>query len=509
MRIDTSQHMKLSQQMKLAPRMIQSMEILQMTQQALEARIEEELATNPTLELEDSVDDREEIRRELEQDDRDLSENTREMVVDDTPDANNTEDFERLNNLSESIGDDWESSQYETGESFARRQVSRAAGERDGKLDAMANTATRRASLYEQLMDQWRLVETDPKIYEAGEYLIGHIDADGYLRTEERELLRGAPQGIDKPQIDRAIIKLQQVLEPPGLAARNLQECLLLQMDAAERIDSDADFTTERLLVSDYLPDIEANRLPKISKATGLSVDEINAAKKQLRQFSPHPGRLLADEDPHVITPDAVVEYDEDEDRYVATLSRGRLPALHINSDYAQLAEDKSADKRTRQFIGNQLRNARWLMEAIEQRASTLGRVIAVVLDAQRDFFEQGPSALKPLPMTQVADQLGIHVATVSRAVSEKYLQTPRGIYPLRMFFSQGTETEDGEEMSWTAVQAKLKELIDAEDKSKPLSDDTLAETMKEQGIDIARRTVAKYRKQLGIPSARQRREYA
>ncbi|MEO1237897.1 MAG: hypothetical protein AAFX76_14020 [Planctomycetota bacterium] len=172
------------------------------------------------------------------------------------------------------------------------------------------------------------------------------------------------------------------------------------------------------------------------------------------------------------------------------------------------MAADKSTDKKTRDFIGTNLRNARWLIDAVRQRHATLLRVIGVVIEAQRDFFDQGPGALKPLPMTLVADQLGVHVATVSRAVSEKYLQTPRGIFPLRMFFSGGTETDGGEAMSWTAVQAKLKEVIDAEDKQRPWSDDALVDELKKHGIEIARRTVAKYRKQLNIPPARQRREY-
>ena len=208
------------------------------------------------------------------------------------------------------------------------------------------------------------------------------------------------------------------------------------------------------------------------------------------------------------ITPDAVIEYDEEGDLYNATLTHGRLPALQISANYEEMAGDKGTDKKTKEFIGVNLRNAKWLMDAVRQRHATLLRVIGVVIEAQRAFFEQGESALKPLPMTLVADQLGIHVATVSRAVNEKYLQTPRGIFPLRMFFSGGTETDAGDAMSWTAVQAKLKDVIDAEDKQKPLNDDELMEALKEKGIEIARRTVAKYRKQLNIPPARQRREY-
>jgi RNA polymerase sigma-54 factor len=181
---------------------------------------------------------------------------------------------------------------------------------------------------------------------------------------------------------------------------------------------------------------------------------------------------------------------------------------LYISGLYRKMLKDRACDKKTREFLANNVRNARWLLESIEQRKSTILRVIRAVVDAQRDFFDKGPEFLKPLPMIQVADQLGIHVATVSRAVSEKWIQTPRGVYPLRRFFSGGTTNAEGEDMSWDAVKEKLKVIIAGEDKHNPLNDDEIVEKLKEQGIELARRTVAKYRKILNIPTARQRREY-
>ena len=506
MRIGTRQHLRMDQRMKLAPRMIQSIEILQMTMQALEARIEQELVSNPTLELREPDIDERGANEEARQEQRDASEGERELVVrDDAVDAAHRDDFERLSNLSEEYGEAWETNVFDGGSSYRAR---RDDGERDGKLDAMANTAARPESLSEQLLAQWRLIETDPDLARAGEYLIGFIDEDGYLRTERRALLDQAPPGVTEPLLDQALLLLQQSLEPPGLAARDLRECLLLQIDAVSNQADAPDLTVERRLVAEHLKDIEANRLPKIARAMGLELERVKRAITHLRHFQPHPGRLLAGESPRVIRPDAIVEYDEQEDRYVATLTSGRMPSLSISRRYERMMKDGSVDKKTREFVGQNLRSARWLLDAIQQRESTLMRVINVVLAAQRDYFDQGPGALKPLPMTQVADQLGIHVATVSRAVNEKYLQTPRGIVPLRMFFSGGTETDNGERMSWTAVQAKLKEIIDEEDKSKPLNDDQLVEKLKQRGIEVARRTVAKYRKQLNIPPARQRMEY-
>ena len=509
MRLDTGQHQRMDQRMKLAPRMIQSMEILQMAQPALEARIEQELASNPTLEQVEPGSDRDTLLAEREQQTRDDREGERELIVGEGKDRNGeSDDFERLSNLSEQYGDSWSSNTSDSSEYVPRRVASSGSGERDGKMDAMANTAARGASLYDQLMDQWHLVEIDEKTGALGEYLIGFIDADGYLRVPLQDLLDQAPAGTTADDLEEAIELLQEALDPPGLAARDLRECLLLQIDQLIYADADTELDLERELVAEHLKDIEANRYPKIARAVGRPIEDVQRAVLNLRQFTPHPGRLLASEDIRTITPDAVIDYDDETDTYTATLTHSRLPALQISASYEDLASDKSADRQTRDFVGKQLTSARWLIDAVNQRHATLLRVIAVVIEAQREFFEQGPQALKPLPMTLVADQLGIHVATVSRAVSEKYLQTPRGIFPLRMFFSGGTETDAGEAMSWTAVQAKLEDIIKEEDKSKPLSDDALVDELKKHGIELARRTVAKYRKQLNIPTARQRREY-
>ncbi len=510
MRFDTGQQMRMDQRMKLDPRMIQSMEILQMPTPALEERIEQELASNPTLEIAQAGADADTLQAEREQANRDDHEAERELVVDDGA-ANHAEaadDFERLSNLSEQYGESWESNTFESGSDFSRRQLTASSGERDGKMDAMANAAARGASLYDQLVDQWHLAEVPDDLAPLGEYLIGFIDADGYLRPPIEELLPDAPPGTTPELIAATTNLLQETLDPPGLAARDFRECLLLQIDAKLAEEPNLDLELPRLLVDHHLKDIEANRYPKIAKATDHPIDELQQAVLKLRQFHPHPGRLLAPDEVRTITPDAVIDYDDENDAYTATLTHGRLPSLTISRDYQDLAKDKDADKKTRDFVSKNLSSARWLIDAINQRNNTLLRVIGVVVQAQRDYFDQGPQALRPLPMTTVADQLGIHVATVSRAVSEKYLQTPRGILPLRMFFSGGTESSDGESMAWGAVQHKLKEVVDAEDKQNPMTDDELVTAMKEQGIDIARRTVAKYRKLMSIPPARQRREY-
>ena len=474
MRLNTGLHLKLDQRMKLAPKMIQSMEILQMSTQLLEERLEQELSTNPTLELKEVGEDLKQAQEKTEQEARDTLEGERELSIEDG--QNNQDDFERLANMAEDYKDSWEADLSDRPPQKTVRQD----GERDAKIDAMANTAARTQSLSEQLLDQWHLVENDALVLQAGEFLIDFIDADGYMRTEIEELTKHAHKLDEQHDLEKLLNNtldiMQLTFDPVGICARDMRECLLLQLHAQAKQHQDKDYSVQISLVSDHLQNIEANRLPKIVKDTGYSLEDIKQALLDLRHLDPRPGRQLCDEITSTITPDAVIEFDEREDRYVATLTKGRLPEVQISPRILHMIREKQLDKKDSEFMNTHLRNAQWLVEAIAQRENTLLRVIKVVLDAQRDYFDQGSQALKPLPMTLVADQLGIHVATVSRAVSQKYLQTPRGILPLRMFFSGGKETEDGKAVSWTAVQAKLKQVVEEEDKNNPLNDDKLVE---------------------------------
>mgnify|MGYP006273612363 CR=1 FL=1 len=517
MRIDAGQHMRMSQQMKLSPRMIQSMEILQLPAMALEERIEQELEANPLLELvevrpdEDSRD----RDRDREADADRAPEEERPLVAHDSDAGESTrDDFNRLSDFSsDHDAETWQTNTSESGE-YRPTRVS-SDGERDAKMDAMANTAARSAPLTDQLLEQWRFAEVDDEMRRAGEHLITFIDDDGYLRTSFEDIIRQGPRELTIPLLERTLAEIQRRLDPAGVAARDLRECLLLQIDALlQRADDDDEIDgvdvllIARDLVDRHLHDVEMNRLPRIAQSEGLEIEQVNAALARLRRLDPRPGRQLAPDRPQVIVPDVTIEYDPIHDRYVAGLNRGRQPALRINPQYRTLGKDRDQPRETREFVTRNMHNARWLIDSIQQRNNTLLRVVNAVLDVQRDFLDHGEQHLRPLPMIQVADQLGIHVGTVSRAVSEKYIQTPRGIYPLRMFFSGGTESDSGQEMSWSAVQAKLKEVIDHEDKAAPYSDDQLVEKLKEQGIEIARRTVAKYRNQLNIPPARRRRAY-
>jgi len=560
MRFDASQQMRMGQHMKLAPRMIQSMEILQMPLLQLEERIAQELESNVTLEVDEDGGGPAAASADAEGEDQDLGQTVAESAASDElnedagegeeggsageHDAADTgdsavagdelpisvdetsarDDFERLDSFEsdnpEAAENEYDERAEERPDTFdLDRLASRETptGDPDAKSLAMANTASRSASMAEQLREQWGLADVEEELRPLGEHIIAFIDDDGYVREPLATILDRLPAASAQngnaqtsptiARMEQALQAVQLLLDPPGVAARNTRECLLLQVDAIldEKrgtggwgVDGGGEggamnpaererWLSVRRLIADHLDDLAQNRLPRIAEKTGLT---------------------LVDEPPGVVVPDAIVEYDTDADRYVCYLNDNRLPHLRINQEYARLAKDRTAPAPTREFIKKNLSNASWLLDAVEQRRRTLLRVVNSVVAAQREYFDYGPQALRPLPMTQVAEQLGIHVATVSRAVAEKYLLTPRGVVPLRGFFSGGTQTQSGEDLSWDAVKAALKEIIDAENKADPLNDDELAAQLLERGIEIARRTVAKYRDQLGVPSARLRKTF-
>jgi RNA polymerase sigma-54 factor len=510
MQLSQSTSMRQEMRQLLTPRMIQSMEILQLPMMALEERIEQELENNPVLEMREvegepgGAETPEGAQGEEHGRTEDYSEDERALVVKEN--TSQSEDFDRLTKLSEYL----ENEEFSTNGSSFRQGSAIYDGERDKKLDAMNNTAARGITLAEYLMDQWTFIECAPAVRKAGELLINYIDVEGYFRSKFEDVQKESKTPVTIPDLEQAL-KLIQTLEPPGVGARNLQECLILQLDAVENdeeLSEGHDFPLERALITEHLHDLEMNRYPQISRKLGRPIDEIQRAVKRLARLNPFPGKQIGGNDAPPITPDAIIYYDEDQDTYEIEMTNDPAPNLYISGMYRKMLKDRTQDKKTREFLSNNVRNARWLIESIEQRKSTIMRVIRKVVDAQREFFDKGPEFLKPLPMIHVADQLGIHVATVSRAVSEKWIQTPRGVFPLRRFFSGGTTNSDGEDMSWDAVKEKLKTIIGDEDPKNPLNDDEIVEKLKSQGIDLARRTVAKYRKILGIPTARQRKTF-
>ncbi len=478
--------------MKLSPRIIQAMEILQLPMLALQERIDAEMMSNPVLETQAPETDEPTASDDTEAVDRGET----DLVIEDSPSAQG-DDFERLSEFTDEYGMEFINSE-------APVRPKAPTGERDRKLDAMANAPAPTQSLCDYLHDQWRFIEVDDDLATAGQLIIDEIDADGYCRTPLEQIAALADRPIDMPSFHKAL-RLVQKLDPIGVGARDLKECLLIQL--AAEADAGREVSVELTLVQRHLHDIEMNRLPQIERRSGFTIDQIKRAIENLSHLNPRPGSLIGSPTVPIIMPDVIVDVDEDGNLYVA-MPDGNAPRLGISEDYRRIARDRKTDREAKQFLRNNIRSAQWLVGAIAQRRNTVRRVAEEVFDIQRDFLEHGEKALKPLPMATVANRVGVHVATVSRAVSGKYAQTPRGIYPLRMFFSGGTTSADGKDMAWDAVKAKLQEIVDNEDKSKPLNDDHLAAALSESGLKIARRTVAKYRGLLDIPPARRRREF-
>jgi len=491
MKLEMTGQMRLEQRMKLAPHMIQSMEILQLPILALQERIEQELNNNPVLEMEEPSNPEEAESVQEQPQEEDTSE--KDLVID--TDNNKVGDFERL----ESIEDDFK----EYIDHPWPWRPRRSSDEPDRKLEAIKNTAAPPKSLHEHLAEQWGLVDAEGPVKKAGSMIIDYIDERGYLTVRLEQLQNKDRDDFTLDDLNEAL-ELVQKLEPAGVGARDLRECLLIQM--AQRSE---DMSFESRLVTEHMDELLENRLPDIAKKMSCSIERINQAVEQMSKLDTSPGLQVGRNRNHPITPDVIVEPCDDSGDYFVRSADSGLPPLRLNNYYTSMAKDTRVSEKTRKFLQDNIRSARWIMDAIEQRKNTLLKVTTAVVKYQHDFFEKGALYLRPLPMSKVADEVGVHLATVSRAVSGKYMQCSWGVLPLRKFFSGGTEDVDGERHSWEAIRVKLQQIVDAEDKTKPLSDDQIRQKLAEAGIkNLARRTVAKYRKLLNIPTARFRKKY-
>jgi RNA polymerase sigma-54 factor len=491
MQLNLSQSQRMDQRMILAPRMIQSMEILQLPVMDLEARVRQELDENPALELKEPAEDDVSADEAGPTDFEEAkSDPDGELVITD-----NTEiDFHRLEALARDYGD-----AYSEDHRPSRGGLDE---EGDRKHDAMSNTPSRPQSLQDYLNEQVGFLDLSPDLCALLEFLISHVDGDGFLKLSDAEITATYPKETTPDLIEEAVDILQH-LDPPGVGARSRSECLQLQLTAET-----PHCEVVRALIQNHLDDVACNRLPVIQKKTGFDIVRIQEAIEVLRHLNPKPGAQYSTESIPYVVPDAVVERNEAGD-YDVRLVDDWVPEVHIPRHVIEMARERSADPDQREWIKRKIQSAQWLVEAIEQRRSTLEKVTRAIVRHQRAFLDQGPEYIEPLKMQQIADQVGVHVTTVSRAVDDKWVQTPRGIFPLKRFFGGGTQTSSGEEVAWETIKNKLLELIGHEDKSIPLSDEDLVSRLQESGYPVARRTVTKYRKMLRIPSSRQRKDWS
>jgi RNA polymerase sigma-54 factor len=479
MRLDTSQQMRTDMRLRMAPRMIQSMEILQLPLMALQERIDQELIENPVL-----VDLREVSPSEAD--------------AEDEPPAEKTAEADDPSEFDSEVLEDWAELYGE----MHRASKSALSEEADRKHDAMQNMASRPPSLHDSLLEQLGFLDTDPTTRALAEYIINNLDENGYLHLDLHEIVRDSVVADVTIEQAEEALALVQKLDPPGVGARNLRECLLLQLtpDVPMR-------DVLQVLISNHLDDLQQNRLPVIEKKTGLPMEVIKEAIEHLRRLNPRPGASFATESAQYVLPDLAVELDE-HGQYQVRLLDEHTPRLTISKYYQKLLKSKQTGQADREFIQKKIQSARWLIESIEQRRNTLLKVAKAIVEHQKDFFDKGPEYIEPLKMQQIADRVGVHVTTVSRAVDDKWIETPRGDFPLKRFFGGGTTTADGEEVAWDTIKQKLLEIIAKEDKRNPLSDEEIVEELGKQGLPVARRTVTKYRKALCIPSSRQRKQF-
>ena len=490
MRLSFGQQLKMAQKQVLAPRMIQSMEILQLPILALQERIEQEMEENPVLDLVESDPDLPDEQFEAEKADA-KAETEKELVVDESKD--NQDDFERLDHMNEEWPETFEE----------RRQPSANRIEQDAlrRHDAMANMVSRPQTLQDHLHNQIGWFDLEEEMRLLVDRIIYNLNDDGRLAGQLCDLLE-ADAPPERLALAEEALAIVQRLDPAGVGARTDQECLLLQLEPGMPLEQEM-----RKLIENHLEDLAANRLPLISKKTGYSIEQIHAIWDELKKLNPHPGSLFRDTHVPAVTPDVFVERD-DEGKYVVRLEDERTPTLNISSYYRKLLSNPETNEETREYIKRKINAAQWLIDSIQQRQSTLTRVSQAIVDHQTEFLDKGPEAIEPLKMQQIADKVGVHVTTVSRAVDDKWIQTARGLFPLKKLFVGGTVSSDGKEVAYDAVRIKLQEIVDGEDKQKPFSDDELVRQLDREGLKVARRTVTKYRKSMGIGSSRQRREW-
>lgn len=477
MEMKHSLHLQQKQSLIMTPRLQQALKLLQVPTLELQQMLKHELIQNPLLEEVDEVTEQEDIESE------------------NSADEKNNEESEEPG---EEDAIDW--SEYMQ-DGLDRTYVPQS----ETSIEFLEKVPVTRVTMAESLLEQIHFLSLPDEQVLIAEFLIGSLDERGWLVTSVVDVAESL--GRTQEEVERVLVLLQ-ALEPAGIGARDLRECLLIQLDA--RGDRD---TMPWRLIHDHFDHLVNRRFPEIARLLKASVEEVQAAADEIATLNPRPGTAISVDDPKYVTPDLIVERVDEE--YLVMLNDRNVPRLRISAAYETvMREKKRADataeqKQTREYIQGKLASAKWLIQTIEQRRRTMIKVMNCIVREQREFFDKGIAFLRPLTLAAVARQIDMHESTVSRVCSAKYVQTPRGVFELKFFFSSGLETDDGEDVSARTAKDIIKTLIDEEDKKDPLSDQRIAELLHERGLHIARRTVAKYREQLSILPARFRRRVA
>ncbi len=474
MALQLRQQLKLSQQLVMTPQLQQAIKLLQLSRVELEEVVEQELEENPLLEKGDT--------QEIE------AESGKDEASKETTDAETTTEVGEPEELA-SI-EDWQT--YLQGYSQGGGSIAEGF---DDDQPAYDNTLSETKTLYDHLLWQLQLGRYPDEELEAAKVILGNLDEAGYLSFPLEELQH---QFSLTAELLKRALKIVQQLDPPGVGARDLSECLHLQLRALDLEGSLAD-----IIVTRYREELEARRYGVIARQCRVTEEEIYAAARVLSKLDPYPGSVFGGGDVQYITPDVFVR--KTEDGYVVSLNDDGLANLGISSYYANISK-QGLDQKTNEYLQEKLRGAQWLLKSIYQRQRTIFRVTESIVKFQRDFFDKGINYLKPLVLRDVAEDIDMHESTISRVTTNKYLQAPQGLFELKYFFNSGIGTSTGNEVAAESVKSRIRDIVAEENPQKPYSDQKIVEILAEDGIKIARRTVTKYREMLGIGSSTARK---
>ncbi len=470
---------KQTQSLVLAPQLRQSLKILQVPALELRNTILEELQTNPALEelpmTEISLEEKKSGEDESTKEDR-----SKELEFGD--------DFKVLTQIDEVSKENYE---LENGKSSYSRE---AADRRQHFFDSL----TSETSLQEHLMRQAELTESNPQIIEAIEYLIGSLDNRGFLTSSLSDVALLSHLPLKTVQEAHSLLKS---LDPPGIGCADLQDCLITQLELKGKVKS-----PEANLIRNHFDLLLRRRIPEIARKTGIGIEEVQKLIAEISTLDPAPGRKFGEDTNRIVQPDVKVEKDGDDWRI--SLNNEYIPRLSLSGTYKEMLAKGKLSPQERVYIREKIRSGKFLISSIEQRQQTIERITKEVLRMQGDFFEKGVSYLRPLTMSQVADEVGVHETTVSRALANKYIETPHGVFEFKYFFNTGYNRENGKSVANTTVKEIIAKIIDSENSNKPYSDQSIVDILKERDVKIARRTVAKYREELGILPTNLRRQY-
>jgi RNA polymerase sigma-54 factor len=490
MALELRQQLKLTQQLVMTPQLQQAIKLLQLSTLELSDAVQQEIEQNPLLEEDTNTpDNNHESLQEITgeppppEEPMPLLDRTAEVSLEDNA------------GLKEIDWSDYEN-EYDTSSTFKERD--------GGDLPSRMDILTKKTTLEDHLLWQLKFNELTAEEEEVGLFMIGNLTRDGFLEVDDAEIIEAT--GSTPETVSRVLAMLQD-MDPSGVGARSLKECLLLQLAHLTLSDS-----TASLIVRNYMNYLETRNYGAIAKVAKLPIKEVLEAVSVITGLNPHPGRAFSDEEAHFVIPDVYVYKMDDE--YVIQLNDDGLPRLKISNFYKDILKDQKgisseAATETKGYIQEKLRSAMWLIKSIQQRQRTIYKVVESLVKFQLEFFEKGPTCLKPLILRDVADDISMHESTVSRVTTNKYVHTPQGIYELKYFFNSSIERYDGEDaMASESIKVKMRQMLQEENSEKPLSDMAISEEFAKDNIKIARRTVAKYREQLGILPAKFRRKH-